>query len=192
MEPWVPACIGAAIEGDRCVRVRVGVRLRRGVDRPVRVGSRAICPRVIGGKGGRITGIDGIERNAMNGSTSALLALAAGAASIGALHSLAPDHWVPFAALARARGWSTWRTARITALCGLGHVTVSAALGLLALWFGLETLELFGERLEAVAGILLIAFGVAYGVAPASADPSPQERVSWITSLDLSGVRPGA
>ena len=33
--------------------------------------------------------------------------------------------------------------------------------------------------------------GVAYGVAPASADPSPQERVSWITSLDLSGVRPG-
>ena len=33
---------------------------------------------------------------------------------------------------------------------------------------------------------------VAYGVAPASADdPSPQERISWITSLDLSGVRPG-
>ena len=34
--------------------------------------------------------------------------------------------------------------------------------------------------------------GTAYGVAPANAaDPSPQERVSWITSLDLSGVRPG-
>jgi len=100
----------------------------------------------------------------MNGSTSAFLALATGAASIGALHSLAPDHWVPFAALARARGWSAWKTARITALCGLGHVTVSAALGLLALWFGMETLKLFGERLESVAGILLIAFGVAYGV----------------------------
>ncbi len=100
----------------------------------------------------------------MNGSTPAFLALAAGAASIGALHSLAPDHWVPFAALARARGWSTWKTARITAVCGLGHVTVSALLGLLALWFGLKTLRLFGERLEAVAGILLIAFGLAYGI----------------------------
>ena len=28
-------------------------------------------------------------------------ALAAAAASVGALHSLAPDHWVPFAALSR-------------------------------------------------------------------------------------------
>ena len=92
------------------------------------------------------------------------LALTLGAASVGALHSLAPDHWVPFAALARARGWTVLRTARVTLLCGFGHVTVSAALGLLALWFGLETLKLVGERLEAVAGILLIAFGLAYGI----------------------------
>ena len=92
------------------------------------------------------------------------LALTLGAASVGALHSLAPDHWVPFAALARARGWTALRTARVTLLCGFGHVTVSAALGLLALWFGLETLKLVGERLEAVAGLLLIAFGLAYGV----------------------------
>jgi nickel/cobalt transporter (NicO) family protein len=99
----------------------------------------------------------------MSTTNSAFLALATGAATVGALHSLAPDHWVPFAALARARRWSAWKTARITALCGLGHVTVSAALGLLALWLGLSTLQLFGERLEAVAGILLIAFGVLYG-----------------------------
>ena len=40
----------------------------------------------------------------------------------------------------RARsGWSRGRTARITAACGFGHVTVSALLGVLALFFGLET-----------------------------------------------------
>jgi hypothetical protein len=91
-------------------------------------------------------------------------ALAATAATVGALHSLAPDHWLPFTAVARARGWSAVRTARVTLLCGFGHVTVSVVLGLLALALGREVLESFGARLESVAGILLIGFGLAYGL----------------------------
>jgi nickel/cobalt transporter (NicO) family protein len=91
-------------------------------------------------------------------------ALVAAAISIGAVHTLAPDHWVPFAALARAERWSAGRTALVTAACGLGHVTVSVALGLLALFFGYELLHTFGERLESVAGLLLIGFGVSYAV----------------------------
>jgi len=90
-------------------------------------------------------------------------ALALTAATVGSLHSLAPDHWVPFAAVARARGWSAGRTTRVTLACGLGHVTVSVALGLLGLWLGLGVLEAFGRRMESVAGLLLIAFGLAYG-----------------------------
>lgn len=92
------------------------------------------------------------------------LALVAAAASIGSFHTLAPDHWMPFAALARAERWTAARTAVITAFCGLGHVTVSVALGLLSVFFGLELLQTFGERLESVAGFLLIAFGVVYGL----------------------------
>lgn len=91
------------------------------------------------------------------------LALVTAAVSLGSLHTVAPDHWVPFAALARAQRWSARRTAAITAACGLGHVTVSALLGLLALLFGLTMLKAVGERLESVAGLLLIGFGVAYG-----------------------------
>jgi hypothetical protein len=94
---------------------------------------------------------------------SATLALVAAAISVGSLHTLAPDHWLPFAALARAERWSRRRTAGITALCGLGHVTASVALGLLALLFGLELLQTFGHRLESVSGLLLVGFGVAYG-----------------------------
>jgi len=90
--------------------------------------------------------------------------LALAAMGVGALHTLAPDHWVPFAALARARGWSRGRTARITAACGFGHVTVSVLLGVLALVFGLEVLRLVGQRMEAIAGLLLIGFGLAYGL----------------------------
>lgn len=91
------------------------------------------------------------------------LALAGVAAGIGALHTLAPDHWVPFAALARAEGWTARRTALITAASGLGHVTVSVLLGAISLVVGLELMKAVGERLEQVAGLLLIGFGVAYG-----------------------------
>ena len=85
------------------------------------------------------------------------------AATVAGLHSLAPDHWVPFAAVARARGWSAARTARVTLLCGFGHVTASVLLGLLGLLLGAELLGRFGRRLESVAGILLIGFGLIYG-----------------------------
>jgi nickel/cobalt exporter len=90
------------------------------------------------------------------------LALAGAAVGVGAVHTSAPDHWVPFAVLARGERWSAGRTVAITAACGLGHVTVSAALGLLALLFGREVFQAFGERLESVSGLLLIGFGVAY------------------------------
>ena len=95
---------------------------------------------------------------------SLTVALALAAIGVGSLHTVAPDHWVPFAALARAQGWSRGKTIRITAACGFGHVTVSAGLGVLALFFGFEVLRVVGERMESVAGLLLIAFGVVYGI----------------------------
>jgi putative Mn2+ efflux pump MntP len=91
-------------------------------------------------------------------------ALVAAAVSIGSLHTLAPDHWVPFTALAHAQRWSARRTALITAACGLGHVTGSVALGLLSVFLGVELLQHFGQRLESASGLLLIGFGVAYAV----------------------------
>jgi nickel/cobalt transporter (NicO) family protein len=93
-----------------------------------------------------------------------VLALVAAAFSVGSIHTLAPDHWMPFAALARAERWSAARTASITALCGLGHVTTSVGLGVVSAFFGLQLMEHFGRRLESVAGFLLIAFGVVFAL----------------------------
>jgi nickel/cobalt exporter len=81
-------------------------------------------------------------------------------AAVGALHTMAPDHWMPFAALARARRWSHLRTARTTLLCGFGHVTVSAALGIAAVFAGLGAIHLIGGKLETLATLILIGFGV--------------------------------
>jgi nickel/cobalt transporter (NicO) family protein len=95
---------------------------------------------------------------------SLLITVAAAAVTLGSVHTLAPDHWVPFAAVARAQKWSAARTARVTLLCGFGHVTGSVFLGLAGLIAGLEVLRRFGGRIEAVAGVLLIGFGFAYGI----------------------------
>jgi hypothetical protein len=90
--------------------------------------------------------------------------LAIAAATVGALHALAPDHWIPVAAVSRARGWSLPRTARVALLCGFGHVTVSAALGIIALVSGTAVVESFGARTGVVGGVLLIGFGAAYAL----------------------------
>jgi nickel/cobalt exporter len=90
--------------------------------------------------------------------------LAVAAATVGALHSLAPDHWVPIAAVARARSWPARRTGRVALLCGFGHVTVSVALGLIALVSGTAVVQALGARSGAVAGVLLIGFGAAYAL----------------------------
>lgn len=91
-----------------------------------------------------------------------LSALVAGAATVGCLHTLAPDHWMPFAALGRANRWPAGRVVRTTMLCGLGHVTVSAILSLIAGYAGLQVLERMGSRLAEQATFLLIIFGALY------------------------------
>lgn len=95
-------------------------------------------------------------------ATLAPLLLAA--MTLGALHALAPDHWVPFAALGRARRWSARRTATVTGLAGLAHVTASALLALLALGLGQTVLAGLGDTLAGGATLALLLFGVVYAV----------------------------
>ncbi len=96
-----------------------------------------------------------------------ILLLAATAASIGFVHTLfGPDHYLPFIAMRKARGWSMARTMSITFLCGLGHVLGSVVLGLVGVAFGLALGRL--EAFEAVRGNLaaqaLVIFGFTYCV----------------------------
>ncbi|OGS41916.1 MAG: hypothetical protein A3J82_08920, partial [Elusimicrobia bacterium RIFOXYA2_FULL_69_6] len=84
---------------------------------------------------------------------------------MGLIHTvLGPDHYIPFVALAKARGWSDSKTALVTFLCGVGHVASSVLIGLAGIALGsavsrLEWLE--GARGD-LAGWLLLAFGLAY------------------------------
>jgi sulfite exporter TauE/SafE len=92
-------------------------------------------------------------------------ALLSTAAILGIVHTiLGPDHYVPFVAMGRARNWSLRRTLGITAVCGVGHIVGSVALGAIGIaagWAiaGVEGVEGFRGN---IAGWLLIGFGLAY------------------------------
>jgi nickel/cobalt exporter len=84
--------------------------------------------------------------------------------SIAFFHALAPDHWMPFAAIGKAQKWSKIKLSWITFLSGLGHVGISIIFSIIGILLGfslskLKSIE--GHRGELVLW-LLIGFGVAY------------------------------
>lgn len=94
-----------------------------------------------------------------------LLILAVTAASIGFIHTAAcPNHYIPFIAIAKAKGWSLLKTLWVTFLCGSGHIAGFVLLGLIGGVFGIaipwvNAIEAFcGE----IAAWGLILFGLFY------------------------------
>lgn len=95
-----------------------------------------------------------------------MVALLLGVVSVAFFHALAPDHWVPFVALARGSRWSMGKLAWVTTLAGIGHVASSLLLGMIGLWAGMVVHRLQGAEAwrGGVAIWLLIGFGVAYAM----------------------------
>ena len=111
------------------------------------------------------------------------LALCVTAVTVGAVHTiLGPDHYVPFAAMARAGDWSLGKTLRVTAACGLAHVAGSVGIGLVGLALGVAVMRL--ETIESIRGEiaawLMIGFGLAtmtWGLVRAARSHHPHAHV---------------
>ena len=84
--------------------------------------------------------------------------------TIGLLHALAPDHWLPFVMLGKTQQWSKWKTTTVVFLAGLGHVSSSVVIAIIGLLLGSAVQHVYGwESIRGnVASMLLIGFGVAY------------------------------
>ena len=99
-------------------------------------------------------------------STAVLLFLSSCSTAI--IHALIPDHWLPFVLLARAQAWSERRTLTLVGLTGAIHSLVSIAVGAAVILLGTVSLQRLAERLgaslELLAGLLLTAFGLFYGL----------------------------
>lgn len=89
------------------------------------------------------------------------------AASLGFVHTvLGPDHYIPFIAISKAKNWHFSKTLIITAICGLGHVLGSIALGFIGIVSGLTLDKLVStESVRGnIAAWMLIAFGLVYTI----------------------------
>jgi nickel/cobalt exporter len=91
--------------------------------------------------------------------------LAGTAVALGFFHTLVgPDHYLPFIAMAKARGWALKKTLAIAFFSGLGHVLSSVVLGFIGLALGIAVSKL--EAAESwrgnAAAWLFIGFGFAY------------------------------
>lgn len=91
--------------------------------------------------------------------------LTATAATIAFIHTVfGPDHYLPFIVMSRARGWSIFKTAWITILCGIGHVGSSIALGVIGIAAGIGVSRLKGvESIRGdIAAWAFLVFGFGY------------------------------
>ena len=89
------------------------------------------------------------------------------AASIALVHTvIGPDHYLPFAVMAKARSWSRTRMTAVTVACGLGHVLGSGLLGLVGIALGLAVgqMQAFESSRGTLAAWCLLGFGLAYSV----------------------------
>jgi hypothetical protein len=89
------------------------------------------------------------------------------AVSIACLHTITgPDHYLPFIALSKARGWSFGKTLMWTVICSCGHVwsSVLLALGGAAIGWSLSKLSWLENIRGGIAGWILLLFGLIYGI----------------------------
>lgn len=89
------------------------------------------------------------------------------ASSVACLHTVSgPDHYLPFIALSKSRGWSFAKTIGWTVVCGCGHVwsSVLLALGGAAIGWSLSKVSWMENIRGGVAGWVMLGFGLLYGI----------------------------
>jgi len=96
---------------------------------------------------------------------SEIILLCITAGSVAMVHTLfGPDHYLPFVAMAKSRGWSLARTMRMTLLCGFGHIVGSIVLGVVGVAIGSQLASL--NWIEGIRGDIaawaLMALGTVY------------------------------
>ncbi len=88
------------------------------------------------------------------------------AVSIATLHTVTgPDHYLPFIALSKSRGWSFAKTVGWTIVCGCGHVWSSVLIGLggAAIGWSLSKVSWMENIRGGIAGWVMLVFGFVYG-----------------------------
>jgi hypothetical protein len=85
------------------------------------------------------------------------LLLVGAVATVGVLHTMVPDHWVPITLIARQRGRSKSETARAALQAGIGHVLSTLLIALVVWLAGAAFAQRFGHIVDTVSSLARIA-----------------------------------
>ncbi|UCC58617.1 MAG: hypothetical protein JSW14_01480 [Candidatus Bathyarchaeum sp.] len=77
-------------------------------------------------------------------------------------HTLVPDHEIPLAMIGRTQNWTLKKTAGITFIAGIIHISVSMGIGAIALIASATLSRFIANSAQQISGFLLIAFGSVY------------------------------
>jgi hypothetical protein len=78
------------------------------------------------------------------------------------VHTLIPDHWLPFVLVGRAQGWPDRKTLGVTAVAGLLEILVTLVLFAVTLAVGEGAAQKIGERFHLFSAMGLLFFGLVY------------------------------
>lgn len=84
------------------------------------------------------------------------------AATVGFLHSILPDHWVPLAVVARTQRWTITRVARVSFLASVGHVLTSLVIAGVIAAVGLQFRASFETQQGHIVGAILVLTGAGF------------------------------
>ncbi len=104
----------------------------------------------------------------INGNTAATLSALWTAAFLTAvIHTIAgPDHYLPFIAIAKSRGYSLKKTLLWTFICGIGHIGSALLIALAFIyfshWLSKENFAWIEDNRGDIAAYALIGLGAAY------------------------------
>lgn len=80
-------------------------------------------------------------------------------ATVGVLHTIVPDHWVPIILIARQQGWTRGQTARRSFMAGIGHVLSTLVIAIVVWVAGVVFAQRFGHYVDTAASLALVGFG---------------------------------
>lgn len=98
----------------------------------------------------------------MSPSYSGFSAIIFAGFGVAFLHAAIPTHWLPFVLASRANSWSKAQTLGVTGIAGLGHVSLTAVIGALIVWFGLKGDLWLGVYFPAVIASILVLIGLYF------------------------------
>jgi len=105
-------------------------------------------------------------------SSAVLGPLLAGGFAAAFLHAALPTHWLPFALVSRAQGWSAAQTLACVATAGAAHIASTAAVGGLAVLAGLALDSWIRGLLPLLSAGLLALLGGYYLIRAAVRRPA--------------------